>query len=116
MQGEVERSNLGLCLVAWEVMPEPIDEKGCLRLFSDSFSMLKSSSTAWKIWSPCAVDQVITKFEVYHSSKLFFGDLVSSASYAFLHSLAVHNCKYIVLQTHQKPSCNSLERVLSTRC
>lgn len=72
MQGEVERSNLGLCLVAWEVMPEPIDEKGCLRLFSDSFSMLKSSSTAWKIWSPCAVDQ--------------------------------------------KPSCNSLERVLSTRC
>jgi hypothetical protein len=116
VEGEVERSNLGLCLVAREVMPEPVDNKSCLRLYSASFSMLESSSSAWKIWSPCAVDQVITKFEVYHSTKLFFGDLVSSASYAFLHSLAVHNCKYFVLQTHQKPSCKSLERVLSTHC
>ena len=112
--GSQIRSNLSLCLVSREVMLEPIDNKGCLRPFIVSFSMLESSYIAWKIWHPCAVDQVVMIFEVYHFTKLFSGDLVSSASYTFLHSLAVYNCKYFVLQTHQKSSCKSLERVLST--
>ena len=98
--GSQIRLNLGLCLVSREVMPKPIDNKGCLRLFIVSFSMLESSYIAWKIWHPCAMDQVVMIFKVYHFTKLFSGDLVSFASYTFLHSLAVHNCKYFVLQTH----------------